>query len=326
MKKFVAVNAKYYKNSNSEGCLGHVNRVFKKNKNVITSIYKNFGDSNLLEKYKNKNKIAETLKGKKFQKNANTYIDEVIIFSSAQIEILIKKYGYDNFKEGMTNGIREYQRLIQETDGFEPIGFNFHLDEGYQDPETGIIKYNYHAHAIFLNYSMKSKKNGTKPKGYSPLREMKKENWSAHQDIIFNVFKKAGFIRGIKKELKQYNTTHLEKNNFVKKKHKSSIKKLEEKKLSIEDDIYSLDYFYKDLMSNVIEKFTDLLYNHISGINDKLNNNGNSEKNLIDHIRKIDNDKLEKILIDKAIEVELAETKTNYISNQIRYKRKGPSI
>jgi gas vesicle protein len=69
MKKFVSVNAKYYKNSNAAGELGHVNRLFKDNVNAFKEYTKdNFGSSdNLMNEYKKIHEKRNSV-GKKAQK------------------------------------------------------------------------------------------------------------------------------------------------------------------------------------------------------------------------------------------------------------------
>jgi len=249
MKKFCAAKTKYYKTSNASGELGHVNRLFSENKNVLDGDHlKNFGDGDLLGKFKAKLIDAETDKGKKFQANSNTYIDQVLIFSSDRVEEIIARNGYKIFSEGMTKLIRGYQQRLKEEQGFEPLGFNFHMDEGHKDPETGKIKYNYHAHAIFLNYDFTKK--------IQPLRKLTRADFAKQQDFLADVMKRGGFERGTPKA--QTGAEHREKADHVTHIRKQAEVRAERAKarvLELENDVARLTLLKRTLKREIVSGF-----------------------------------------------------------------------
>jgi len=221
-KKFCAVNAKYYKDSNTSGVLGHANREFAVNKNVLPEEHiqhSNFGDTQLSIKYAAIKEQAELKKGRKFQKNSNTLIDAVVILSQAQVDSLISKKGFEWFEAAATQCLREWQLDIKQKYGFEPLGFEFHLDEGYVDKNNNLKSRNYHAHVEFFNYSFEL--------GIQPLRNLKRDDWSYLQDMLAKRFKKMGFDRG--KPKAQTKLEHLEKDDYIR--HKNELMDKESKVL-----------------------------------------------------------------------------------------------
>lgn len=245
---FIATKAKYYKDSNASGELGHVNRVFNKNSNVLSEemTLNNFGDilhekqngdqySNLYEAYKSRLADADNQKkesGKRgITKNANTYIDMCVIFDRDIFDELIKS----NRQEELKSAMADFMGEIKDKHGFDPIGFEFHLDEGHKNDETGEIKHNYHAHAIFLNHDFENNK--------SCLRNMRKKDWSNTQDLAHNHFKKFGFERGISKSLT--NKKGLSKEDYL--------KELENKAKTYEEEIIQVLEENKELLDNSTE-------------------------------------------------------------------------
>jgi FtsZ-binding cell division protein ZapB len=210
MKNYISVNAKYYKHSKSSGEIGHVIRQFSDNINSIESLLgENFGDLNLDTKYKSMLAEFEKVKGKKFQSNANTYIDAVVGFSLDQMEVL---KGQPDWKERISKSMELFGEAIKQNYGLQPVGFNFHCDEAHTDKHGNIVKnesnrdkINYHAHFIFINYDPLTKQ--------APLRKMKKVDWSRIQDIAGETFEKLGFERGISKEIT--GKRHLEKQELI---------------------------------------------------------------------------------------------------------------
>lgn len=230
--KYCAVNTKYYKDSNANGEIGHIQRNFIDNKNSIESLKKNnfgfcFGDGNLKEFYDKRLNDAKKANPFAIQKNSNTYIDSVLVFNRELFDECISFGQEDRIIELTKN----YMLDFKEKYGFEPIGFEFHLDEGtvissskfeklsdlekkeykvlHEDsfvPENpDYIKHNYHAHAIFLNYDFEKNK--------SCLRNMQKKDWSNSQDLLFKQFKKLGFDRGESKLVTK--NEHKEKIDYV---------------------------------------------------------------------------------------------------------------
>lgn len=229
-KKYCAVNTKYYKDSNISE-IDHVLRNMTINVNSIECLTKNnfgfcFGDDDLKTYYKNKLKQAKKANKLALQSNSNTFIDSVLIFDSVQFEKCLKDGKKNEIERATKNFMNEYKELY----GFEPIGFEFHLDEGTtidtdkyakldieeqekyvavdNDDEaftTEYIKKNIHAHAVFLNYDFEQNK--------SCLRNMRKKDWENSQDLLHKHFKKLGFDRGEKKQTSK--TDHKNKADFV---------------------------------------------------------------------------------------------------------------
>lgn len=212
MSNFVSFNAKYYKHSQSSGEIGHVERQFAENKNQIKELEKNNFDCgySIIDEYNRIYAQVETDKGKKIQKNANTFIDGVLSFSREQFE----EFAQDpHYKAIMSKYIKNFMDQVQEKTGLTPVGWAFHADEGYKNPETGEIAMNYHAQLIFFNHDFKT--------GKAPLRDMQKRGsespWSRLQDLAGEVFSPLGFVRGKPKD--DLHADHLEKDDYIARKH-----------------------------------------------------------------------------------------------------------
>ncbi len=231
MKKFVSNNFKYFKNSKANGVFGHVNRLFKENKNAFTEYTKNnFGSGDLLNKYKNiyerVNERKKELKTKRLNEKSNTFVDGVFSFSVEKWEELEKEFSQEELQKLITERMNKYMIGFKNKFGFEPIGFEMHLDEGHEKQieakkhNSGIIlKRNIHAHVSFFNYDFKS--------DTAPLRNMKKKDWAKCQDLAYECFKDLGFERGISKEIT--GNQHLEKDAFIEEKQKKLVEKLKQK-------------------------------------------------------------------------------------------------
>lgn len=222
MKNYVSINVKYYKNSKSSGEIGHVIRQFSDNKNSIAHLVdENFGNFDLDIKYKGMISELERVKGKKFQENANTFMDAVLAFSLDQMEVIKKN---SNWKEKMSECMGQFGEALKDKYGLQPVGFNFHCDEGHTNKngdlifdETGRLKMNYHAHFIFINYDPITKQ--------SPLRKMKRADWSKIQDIAGEAFESLGFERGVSSEIT--GKRHLEKQELIESSYKE-VKKIKD--------------------------------------------------------------------------------------------------
>lgn len=264
---YVALNAKYYKDSKSKAELGHVERLFKQNKNAFDELTKNnFGSSESLYKdYLNKkNDALDDLRKrnkKAFQKNSNTFIDAVLIFDHE----IFKKLINDNKQDEIKKTTNEFMLEFEKKFGFAPVGFEFHLDEGHE--HEGEIKNNFHAHAIFLNYDFK--------KGIMPLRSMTKKNWEETQDLIYKHFRKFGFERGISKKLTQNN--HKEKIDYL----EDKVKVLEQR----EKDLLNIQNDYVKQIEEY-QNSTDFQINNMLEIQDDVSKFVN---NNMKTIQKIDN-------------------------------------
>lgn len=237
-KHYVANNTKYYKHSNRSE-IDHVIRAMRKNLNAFPELTKNnFGFTfdneslNLKQNYELKLSEAKNQNPSAIQKQSNTFIDSVLVFDNELMHEILKS---ENGQERIEQSIKNYMTDFKKKYGFEPVGFQFHLDEGTfytqkdfnkiedeelkkrmvktVNPETGedgYLKQNFHAQAIFLNFN--------KETGKSCLRNMRKQDWRDCQDLIYKHFKEYGFDRGEPK--KTATKDHLNKDEFVKKLNK----------------------------------------------------------------------------------------------------------
>lgn len=208
MKNYVSFNAKYYKNSNAAGEIGHVQRVFAENTNQIKQFAAdNFGCGyNIYDRYKEVFKQVEGIKKKKIQENANTFMDGVLSFSRDQMLEIMQD---PDWKTSFSNHINDFMQDVKEKTGMEPLGWEMHMDEGHKDPETGEYKMNYHAQCIFFNYDFKTNK--------APLRDLmgrKGESiWSKLQDTAAQRFEDLGFVRGVSADMTK--AKHKEKDDYI---------------------------------------------------------------------------------------------------------------
>ncbi|MBL3808435.1 MULTISPECIES: hypothetical protein [unclassified Streptomyces] len=208
MKNYVSFNAKYYKNSNAAGEIGHVQRVFAENTNQIKQFAAdNFGCGyNIYDRYKEVYDQVESIKGKKIQKNSNTFMDGVLSFSRDQMLEIMKK---SDWKTSFSEHIEQFMQDVKEQTGMEPLGWEMHMDEGHKDPETGEYKMNYHAQCIFFNYDFKTNK--------APLRDLMGRKgdsiWSKLQDTAGKRFEDLGFVRGVSADMTK--AKHDEKDDFI---------------------------------------------------------------------------------------------------------------
>ncbi|SHO54313.1 hypothetical protein [Vibrio quintilis] len=230
-KKYCAVNTKYYKNSNT-GEINHVLRKMLDNVNSVKCLQENnfgycFSENDDLGSYYEK-RLKEAKEKNKYaiQNNSNTFIDSVLVFNSEQFLKCIEENKQDEIEQATKDFMLEFQKEY----GFEPIGFEFHLDEGTtidadkleelsederkkyrpidnpdEDFTSEYIKHNVHAHAIFLNYDFENNK--------TCLRDMRKKNWIASQDLLHKHFKKFGFDRGESKMTNKRD--HKDKEDYV---------------------------------------------------------------------------------------------------------------
>lgn len=254
MKNYVSFNAKYYKNSNASGEIGHVQRVFKENTNAIEHLTKNnFGCGyNIHDKYKATYKQVEEIKGKKIQENSNTFMDGVLSFSKDQIEKMMKED--PNWKDNLSNHINMFMQDVKKTTGLEPLGWEMHMDEGTAHPD-GTYSMNYHAQLIFFNFDFETKK--------APLRDLmgRKSNsiWSKLQDLAGERFAPLGFQRGISAEMTK--AKHKEKDKFIEEKQAKLEQKIELLEEQIDQQLFLLEK-QQNRMELMVEKVQDLRENY----------------------------------------------------------------
>ncbi|SJN55392.1 hypothetical protein VR7878_01224 [Vibrio ruber DSM 16370] len=268
-KKYVANNTKYYNDSNMSE-IAHVIRSMLKNKNAFEDLTKNnFGftfdneDLNLVQNYQLKLAEAKKQNPSAIQKKSNTFIDSVLVFDH---QLMFDLLNSEDGKKQVEQSIKDYMLDFKDKYGFEPIGFQFHLDEGTfftekqfneledeelkkrlvktknEDGEEGYLKQNMHAQAIFLNFN--------KETGTTCLRKMRKKDWSDCQDLLHKHFEKYGFDRG---EPKQHQSKdHKNKDEYLKK-LQVEIEKNEE----LKKDFDKLKSEYSDILDEIIIEGTE---------------------------------------------------------------------
>lgn len=271
-KHYCANNTKYYKHS-SRSEIDHVIRVMKKNENAFPDLTPdNFGFTfdneslNLKQNYELKLSEAKNQNPSAIQKQSNTFIDSVLVFDHELMHEILKS---ENGQERIEQSIKNYMGDFKNEYGFEPVGFQFHVDEGTfyteneynnyltdedfkkklvktTNPETGedgYLKQNFHAQAIFLNFD--------KETGKSCLRNMRKQDWRDCQDLLHKHFKEYGFDRGEPKQTAEKD--HKNKDAFIK---------------GLKKKIETLEETERDLVLKVRKKGIELLdiYDEMDGI------------------------------------------------------------
>ncbi|MEQ3636372.1 hypothetical protein [Alcanivorax sp.] len=218
-KNFVAVRTQYYKRNAAQKVLAHGYRKHSNSPNVYEKDTRhNFG-----MRYKSLDDCMAQYKatsGRKPQDKMNVLFEHVVVFSEGQFKE--RKPNKKEFDECM----QRYIKAIHAAFGFQPMGYELHLDEGHTDEKTGEFKRNIHAHVYFFNYDFKKKK--------APLRDLMKKgkdengktlplnhNFVKMQDMAAMAFKPLGFRRGISKG--ERNRKHLDKGTYVVSKKLSEI-------------------------------------------------------------------------------------------------------
>lgn len=299
MKNYVAFNAKYYKNSNASGEIGHVQRVFHKNKNAIEELtFMNFGCGyDIYERYKETYKKVEEIKGKKIQENSNTFMDGVLAFSNDQIIKLMEED--PNWKKSLSNHIEMYMQDVKKATGLEPLGWEMHMDEGHTNKD-GINVINYHAQLIFFNFDFETKK--------APLRDLMGRKgdsiWSKLQDLAGQRFEPLGFQRGLSADMTKIK--HKEKDQYIDEKHKELEQKIELLEEQIDQQFFLLEK-QQNLVAQVVEKVQDLTENYNNTV-DYVNNTldkkevfSSISKKIKTIFKKYDEDRTFKKSIDRMI-------------------------
>tara|TARA_R110002012_G_C11651943_1_gene611469 strand:- start:895 stop:1920 length:1026 start_codon:yes stop_codon:yes gene_type:complete len=243
MKNFVAVRTKYYKSSKGKSLEWHVRRD-NKNKNTA-SVFDEHSKDNIHKEIRSRASCRaeyKQLNDRKIRSDFNEIFEHLLIFSRDKFEELEKKYkdrGPEFVKKQMCKLVEQYIEKIQKEYGFEPLRYDFHLDEGvFKD---GKLQRNIHCHIMFYNYDFNARKGylndlkafndgetSLKPEKpeFVPLNPIKKKQkdengnlkvndaFSNFQDIAGNIFIKAGFTRGIKKSVS--NADHLKRDDYIK--------------------------------------------------------------------------------------------------------------
>lgn len=238
LKNFVAVRTAYSKRPQALAELDHANAQrngFTNSANVIAALsHTNFGSyrhgaSSCTEAFFLVEKMHEARIKKRIRSDFNALFEHVLIFSEELYSALERRNDTERMKSALTILLERYADQIQAEFGFEPLGFDLHLDEGHLDPETGLVRRNVHAHVQFYNYDFK--------KHMAPLRHLMNKglsedghtnqlnpHFSRFQDIAAEVFQKIGFRRGISKNVT--GSQYLRKETFV-------MQKLQQKQLAL---------------------------------------------------------------------------------------------
>lgn len=286
MKNFVAIRTKYYKKKQAKKLDDHVRR-----KNETTSnAYPHLTAENFSFQFKSKSSCNEEYKkitGKKTRSDFNEVFEHLGVLSLEKYEFLEKKYGKDQVKVEMAKLVKKYALEIKEKYGFEPLRFDFHLDEGHTD-ENGVFKRNIHFHLQFFNYDFKNKvsplkklqlktlkivdlKTGEELEGLDKpeIEERVKKGeikkiyitnpfFSDLQDVAANIFNIAGFKRGVKRDTP---LKHLEKDAFITNKQKEIQAQQEQKKAEIAQNQALIDEQNQSIID--LKREAELLKNNI---------------------------------------------------------------
>jgi hypothetical protein len=227
MKNFVAVRTAYSKRAKALAELDHAHAQrngFTNSVNVIGALsYTNFGRyrygaSSCTEAFLLVEKMHEARIKKRIRNDFNALFEHVLIFSEELYSELERRNGSERMRSALTILLERYADQIQAEYGFEPLGFDVHLDEGFFDAETGLVRRNVHGHVQFYAFDFM--------KHVAPLRHLMKKglnedgrtnqlnpHFSRFQDIAADVFQKIGFRRGISKNVT--GSQHLRKETFV---------------------------------------------------------------------------------------------------------------
>jgi hypothetical protein len=216
-KNFVAVRTQYYKSNAAQKVLAHGYRKHSNSPNVVEK-YTPFNYGMRYKSLDDCMKQYKAVSGRKPQEKMNVLFEHVVVFSEDQFKE--RKPSKKEFDECM----KSYIKAIHAEFGFQPLGYELHLDEGHK--KTGQFKRNIHAHVYFFNYDFKKKK--------APLRDLMKKgkdengktlplnhNFVKMQDCAALAFKPLGFRRGISKG--ERNRKNLDKDTYVVSKKLSEI-------------------------------------------------------------------------------------------------------
>jgi len=160
--------------------------------------------------------------GKKIRVDNNVLFEHVLCLSEKHYSQLEELNGTDKVKQATMNRFKRYANAIKAEFGFEPLGIDFHLDEGrYEALEGNRFVRNVHAHIQFINYDFSRRVAPLRYLMAKGLNEQGKTNslnphFEKMQDLAFESFKDWGFQRGESKSVT--NKKHLNKEQFVKQK------------------------------------------------------------------------------------------------------------
>ncbi|MDG3089176.1 plasmid recombination protein [Vibrio hannami] len=246
MSNYISFNFKYFKHS-QKGTLNHNSRKHENIDNIRSDLSdRNFSLGNTDRLYQRVYDRVTERKGKSIQKNANTFIDGVLAFGRDQMDHLIDKYGKKNVQKYLDNQIKKYMEKLRDEFGFEPVSYDFHMDEGHYDKD-GAWQPNYHAHIVMFNYDFKT--------DTAPLRKMMgksgKRKTSLMQDLAGQAFKGGGFVRGISAE--ETKRKHLERDEYIAKKQAKIESELNTARLYVRELLSEANCLYESLDAQLDE-------------------------------------------------------------------------
>lgn len=218
MAKFAAVRTAYYKHdqgskSGRSGLLllDHI-RSQRNGKTRSENVHAEYTSQNFGEYYHGGDSQHDSYMalrqrheeqiGKSIRADFNALFEHVIVLSVEQIEKLETKNSPEAVKKFLLDASKDYAKAIKDKWGFEPIGVDWHMDEGYTDKGTGKFVRNVHAHLTFYNRDFKQKSAplrtlGTKQYGKDGKVPALNPNFEWMQDQIATSFKHGGFVRGV---------------------------------------------------------------------------------------------------------------------------------
>lgn len=227
MKKYVAVRARYYKSDNGVSVIKHGDRLITGSKNIVDKYtkYNFYGqDRPISEVYDEVRSRHRQAQDRAIRKDFNAVFEHVIVFSDDQVRKLIKDTGFSSFKDSMSEGMKAYISDVHDVQGFEPLGWAFHCDEGHVNSKGKFVR-NWHCHAYFYNYDF-AKRSAPLQGLFKKGKDLKtgKTNQLNHnfvflQNCAFYAFSDLNFERGVSSASE--GKKHLEKEDFIKTKIES---------------------------------------------------------------------------------------------------------
>lgn len=260
MKNFVSIRSQYYKIGEARSALDHAHAKrngFTQSANVYPSLstanrgYYQNKMNNCTDSFDEICARHQEVTRKKMRKDFNVLFEHVVVFSDPHFNKLAENIGLDKAANFLVSRLKQYMNSIKLEFGFEPIGFDLHLDEGHVDFKTQKFKRNVHAHVQFFNYDFQ--------KRVAPLRHLMKKgqslegqtnqlnpNFVMMQDLAATAFRDIGFKRGISKDVTS--KKHLRKEYFVMKKHKEANEALR----IVKRDVATTRKFQNDKMKELL--------------------------------------------------------------------------
>ncbi|MEJ6531760.1 hypothetical protein [Pseudoalteromonas lipolytica] len=226
-----SVHCRYYKSKTAKAVLDHADA----NRNGFTNSdnvhwersvdnagYYFQGSKSCAEAFDLMCQRHKEVTGKKIRVDNNVLFEHVLCLSEKHYSQLEELNGTDKVKQATMNRFKRYAKAVKAEFGFEPLGIDFHLDEGrYEALEGSRFIRNVHAHIQFINYDFSRK---VAPLRYLMAKGLNKNgktnslnpHFEKMQDLAFETFKDWGFQRGESKSVT--NKKHLNKEQFVKQK------------------------------------------------------------------------------------------------------------